>query len=213
MITKSEGAVLMQHTVTASKALLLENGYMNPSLYIFNTKEDLHINEALFGSAASTVAYVSPLDDDTIFKGTNLTEAPVYITVITFQFQEQKDADNIQKIMDVIASAHKPDMMGVVLSALYRTYTEKERGSVPKNVLEDPSAVRILHSFFYTKKEKKASVQNIPFVNRGKFSEELISSDISYDMTFMDSGWLDEDKENIPRFRNPYKQGGLSHAA
>lgn len=214
MITRSEGALLMLHTVTASKATLSENGYMNPSLYIFSTKEGIQINEALFGSSSSTVAAITYLDLDTIFKGTNLTKDPVYLTVITFQFQEQKDADNMQRIMDIIASTQKPDMMGVIISALSRTYTEKEIGTLPKNVLEDPSAVRVLHSFFYIMNEKKACVQNIPFVNRGVLPEEITSSDsdINYDMTFMDSGWLVEDKENLPRFKNPYNRGGISYA-
>jgi hypothetical protein len=202
MISISEGTALMQHTLTASKNMLMENGYLNPSLYIFNTKGDTDVESIPLGfDVLPTVAEITHVNKETVFKDACLTKENVFLTIVTFFCQAKKDTDNIQKIMDVIAITHKPDMMGIVISALFRSFTEKEREHLPKSVLEDPGAVRIIHSVFYTKDERKASLQNIPFVNRGKLPE---TSEIPYDITFMDSGWRVEDKENVPRFKNPY---------
>jgi hypothetical protein len=202
MITISEGVALMQQTITASKNILLENGYLNPSLYIFNTKGDTDVESISLGfDVLPTVAEITHVKKETIFKDANITKEDVFLTIVTFFCQVKKDTENIQKIMEVIASTHKPDMMGIVISALFRSFTEKEREHIPKSVLEDPGAVRIIHSVFYTKDETRAFLQNIPFVNRGTLPE---TSEVPYDITFMDSGWIIENKENVPRFKNPY---------
>jgi len=212
MIERSEGTIIMQHIVETSKELLSESGYLSPILYIFNTKKSIHIDEALLGYSP-TVAAISQLGDDTIFKNTRVTKDPVYLTMITFNYSDKKDEDNIKKIMNLIASTLKPDMMGVVLSVLFRSFTTNERDGIPKSVLEDPSAVRMLHSIFYTKDEKIACIQNTPYVNRGVIHKEVPLKEDRYDVTFVDCSWVLEDKDNIPRFKNPYNQRGLSYEA
>lgn len=209
MLTTALASLVMTEMQNVLIEKLEQKGYTYPSVVIMDSTRDINADYLLRNFKCVVSVWYSNI------QGVNVVS-------ITTRNQDERDDEEIQRLIKEVTHKYQPEGLGYFAQCLYKPMTKKELDALTTDSMnKDPEAIRVLHNCFYTKRDKENGYILItPYVLKdnvipdtkdqedvfsfGEDDDESADSCKKVKLIPFHTGWEVTSYVNKARIENPY---------